>query len=147
MASRYYEAGLSAERLRACYRLASARLRQYLDAEIAFVASKLGSRDTVLELGCGYGRVAAALGSGRSAWRGSRRRWPPGLIGPIDPQRTRDGTIVCADGFRSGTLTPPVLAGLCERLAVDGEIDEIDGSSVFCTMARPPSGLRVERDR
>jgi 2-polyprenyl-6-hydroxyphenyl methylase/3-demethylubiquinone-9 3-methyltransferase len=43
------------------YELASPRVRQYLDAEIEHVRSRLKPRDVVLELGCGYGRVTAAL--------------------------------------------------------------------------------------
>lgn len=57
----YYSAKLSGERLQQCYELASARVRQYLEAEIAFVLSRLRSTDSVLELGCGYGRVALRL--------------------------------------------------------------------------------------
>ena len=57
----YYSAKLSGERLRQCYELASARVRQYLEAEIAFVLSRLRPADSVLELGCGYGRVALCL--------------------------------------------------------------------------------------
>jgi SAM-dependent methyltransferase len=36
-------------------------VQQYLDAEIEHVRSRLKPDDVVLELGCGYGRVAAAL--------------------------------------------------------------------------------------
>lgn len=58
----YYSAKLSGERLRKCYDLASARVQQYLEAEIQFVLSRLRPGDSVLELGCGYGRVALQLG-------------------------------------------------------------------------------------
>ena len=37
-------------------------MEQYLEAEIGFVLSRLRSTDCVLELGCGYGRVALRLG-------------------------------------------------------------------------------------
>lgn len=57
----YYKAKLAGERLRQCYDLAHPRLVQYLEAEIEFVRRHLGDTDTVLELGCGYGRVAARL--------------------------------------------------------------------------------------
>jgi len=57
----YYAAKLSGERLRRCYELASPRVRQYLDAEVSFVLSRLTSADDVLELGCGYGRVTREL--------------------------------------------------------------------------------------
>ncbi|MEI6448736.1 MAG: class I SAM-dependent methyltransferase [Actinomycetes bacterium] len=57
----YYSAKLSGERLQQCYELASARVKQYLEAEIEFVLSRLRPTDSVLELGCGYGRVALRL--------------------------------------------------------------------------------------
>ena len=55
----YYSASLCGERLQQCYALASARVKEYLEAEIQFVLEKVGQSDSVLELGCGYGRVAA----------------------------------------------------------------------------------------
>ncbi len=57
----YYADNLSGERLRECYEIAPPRVKQYLVAEIAHVASSLQPGDTVLELGCGYGRVALEL--------------------------------------------------------------------------------------
>lgn len=57
----YYSRRLGGERLRQCYALASPRVRQYLDAEIEFVRSRLEATDDVLELGCGYGRVTLEL--------------------------------------------------------------------------------------
>lgn len=57
----YYEDNLSAERLKRCYEIASPRVQQYLKAEIAYVLEKIHSGDTVLELGCGYGRVLPSL--------------------------------------------------------------------------------------
>ncbi len=58
----YYAESLSGERLRRCYELASPRVRRYLEAEIRFVLERLASGGAVLELGCGYGRVALRLG-------------------------------------------------------------------------------------
>ena len=57
----YYSRGLSGVRLRRCYEVAPPRVRQYLDAEIAFLLSRIAPGDEVLELGCGYGRVAREL--------------------------------------------------------------------------------------
>ena len=57
----YYGEKLAGERLRHCYDLASPRVQQYLEAEIAHVMKRLGPTDAVLELGCGYGRVALRL--------------------------------------------------------------------------------------
>lgn len=57
----YYSRGLSGVRLRRCYEIAPPRVQRYLDAEIAFVLSRIAPGDEVLELGCGYGRVAREL--------------------------------------------------------------------------------------
>lgn len=61
MDRRYYAKHLSASRLRRIYDLADARVRQYLAAEIAQVASLIHPGDHILEVGCGYGRVLGAL--------------------------------------------------------------------------------------
>jgi SAM-dependent methyltransferase len=58
---RYYSERLAGERLRACYDLAPPRVRDYLDAEIAFVARHVSRSTLLLELGCGYGRVLQRL--------------------------------------------------------------------------------------
>ncbi|MBW2015735.1 MAG: class I SAM-dependent methyltransferase [Deltaproteobacteria bacterium] len=57
MDDHYYKEKLSAERLRRCYEIAPPRVKQYLEAEIAFVLERIRHRHLVLELGCGYGRV------------------------------------------------------------------------------------------
>ena len=57
----YYADKLSARRLRACYDLAPAAVRAYLNAETDFVLARTSSSSRVLELGCGYGRVLERL--------------------------------------------------------------------------------------
>lgn len=57
----YYEDKLSAERLKQCYEIAPPRVQQYLKAEVSHILEKIHPGDTVLELGCGYGRVLPAL--------------------------------------------------------------------------------------
>lgn len=57
----YYADRLSADRLGQVYEIAPPRVRQYLDAEAAYAASKISPGDRVLELGCGYGRVLRRL--------------------------------------------------------------------------------------
>ncbi len=57
----YYTGRLDGVRLCRVYDVAPPRVRQYLDAEIAHVLSRLPCPGLVLELGCGYGRVAARL--------------------------------------------------------------------------------------
>jgi 2-polyprenyl-6-hydroxyphenyl methylase/3-demethylubiquinone-9 3-methyltransferase len=57
----YYSRSLAGERLRKCYELAPSRVRQYLEAEMGFVAERIPHDSRVLELGCGYGRVLGEL--------------------------------------------------------------------------------------
>jgi 2-polyprenyl-6-hydroxyphenyl methylase/3-demethylubiquinone-9 3-methyltransferase len=57
----YYAEKLSGKRLRRCYEIAPPRVKQYLQAEIDHVLDRLRPEDSVLELGCGYGRVAWEL--------------------------------------------------------------------------------------
>jgi SAM-dependent methyltransferase len=214
----YYAERLSGPRLRRCYELAPSRVRQYLEAEIGHVAGRLRPSDAVLELGCGYGRVALRLAETarrvtgidtareslalardlagsrcsflgmnalelgfaagafdvvacvqngicafgvdqesvlREALRVTRpgglllfstysdRFWPhrlawfeaqaaAGLVGAISYASSRDGVIVCEDGFRAGRLTAEDWRFLCSRVEVEPRITEVDGSSLFC---------------
>jgi len=57
----YYTDKLSAEKLRQVYDIAPHRIRQYLRAEVDFVLDAIHPDDTVLELGCGYGRVTEPM--------------------------------------------------------------------------------------
>ena len=57
----YYEEKLAADRLRQAYGCAPPRIRQYLQAEIDYIGGFIRPGDSVLELGCGYGRVLRAL--------------------------------------------------------------------------------------
>lgn len=57
----YYSEKLAGKRLKRCYDIAPPRVKQYLEAEIERLISKTGQGDSVLELGCGYGRVALRL--------------------------------------------------------------------------------------
>jgi len=57
----YYQEKLAAEKLKHCYDIAPARVKQYLEAEIKYVLEKIHAQSLILELGCGYGRVLARL--------------------------------------------------------------------------------------
>lgn len=57
----YYAQRLAAQRLERCYEVAPPRVRQYLEAEIEHISDRLWPTDNVLELGCGYGRIAFRL--------------------------------------------------------------------------------------
>ena len=53
----YYEGKLSGAALQTCYEIAPPRIRRYLDAEVRFATEGVRGSGSVLELGCGYGRV------------------------------------------------------------------------------------------
>ena len=57
----YYAQKLSGKRLELVYELADERVQRYLKAEIDHVASFVEPGHKILELGCGYGRVLAAV--------------------------------------------------------------------------------------
>ncbi len=57
----YYSEKLSGNLLKRCYEVASPRVRRYLEAEVNHLACRLEGRGSVLELGCGYGRVSFGL--------------------------------------------------------------------------------------
>lgn len=59
----YYSKSLHSTRLQKCYEIAPKRVKQFLEAEIDFVLSRVNENTTVLDLGCGYGRVSSKLSS------------------------------------------------------------------------------------
>jgi 2-polyprenyl-6-hydroxyphenyl methylase/3-demethylubiquinone-9 3-methyltransferase len=208
--------------LQKCYEIAPPRVKQFLQAEIDFVISKINPNDSVLDLGCGYGRVAIRLmdkakkvigvdisednvelakqivGSRTNAefytmnaldlnfvdnyfdavncvqnaisafnvdplklmaesirvtrkggsvlfssysekfWN-DRLKWfqiqaDHGLIGEIDFNLTRNGIIVCKDGFKAITFSAEEFLKLTSHFDVQAQIYEVDNSSIFCEM-------------
>ena len=59
----YYAEHLSGERLRECYEIAPPRVKRFLEEEIRQTLGRVRPEDAVLDLGCGYGRVALRLAS------------------------------------------------------------------------------------
>jgi 2-polyprenyl-6-hydroxyphenyl methylase/3-demethylubiquinone-9 3-methyltransferase len=57
----YYSDRLNSYNLKRCYEIASERIKQFLEAEIKYSLSKINSQDRVLDLGCGYGRIAGRI--------------------------------------------------------------------------------------
>lgn len=202
------------------YEVAPPRVRQYLRAEIDHVCGKIERGDTVLDLGCGYGRALPAFSriagitvgidtsysslisaldltrdlpgchiacmdatylafpdrcfdkiiciqNGLSAFQADQREliresirvtrpggivffstysekfWDhrlewfrlqaaAGLLGEIDMTRTKDGVIICKDGFRATTVGPDEFAELTAGFDVTVNIAEVDDSSLFC---------------
>jgi 2-polyprenyl-6-hydroxyphenyl methylase/3-demethylubiquinone-9 3-methyltransferase len=216
----YYSEKLSARRLKRAYQIAPPRVQQYLRAEIDHVVEQIHPGETVLELGCGFGRAlepisrkarmavgidtsmdslalarqellgldnirlarmdAARLGfdrrtfdlvacvqNGISAFHVDQRSlivesirvarpggtvmfssylesfWEhrlewfrlqsrAGLVGEIDPEKSRNGRIVCRDGFTATTVGPGRFRNLTTGLPIQTTIYEVDGSSLFC---------------
>ncbi len=59
-----------------------------------------------------------------------------GCLGKIDYEKTRDGVIVCQDGFRATTQTKEQLATIGARSGFYYELTEVDHSSLFLIMHR-----------
>lgn len=55
-----------------------------------------------------------------------------GLLGEIDYEKTRDGVIICKDGFTATTVTPGQFLSLTSDLGVEASIAEVNESSIFC---------------
>ncbi len=55
-----------------------------------------------------------------------------GLLGEIDLEKTRNGVIVCKDGFTATTVRPDQFRSLVKQLDLDAHIVEVDRSSLFC---------------
>lgn len=58
-----------------------------------------------------------------------------GLLGEIDFEKTRNGNIVCKDGFTATTVSPEQFKKLTFGLDnVEIKIEEVDESSIFCEL-------------
>ncbi|MBT3210032.1 MAG: class I SAM-dependent methyltransferase [Bacteroidetes bacterium] len=218
----YYSEILNSSNLEKCYEIAPPRVKQFLQAEINFVLNSIKHNDLVLDLGCGYGRIAFRLlekakkvvgidiskdnvqlakktalsnnklefyvmdakkldfpdsyfttticvQNGISAFKvdplellkesvrvtkkggtilyssysekfwNHRLKWfeiqsENKLIGEIDYELTKNGTIVCKDGFTATTYSRQEFLELASKNNVQSEIFEIDNSSIFCKM-------------
>lgn len=214
----YYVDQMNAAKLIGVYDTKLERVREYLQAEIDYVADRLTGRETVLEVGAGYGRIlkclapkAAAvdgidispefvaygqdylrgldncrlllqdahqlsvkeeydvvlcLQNGLSALKAQpyrqvsqmltalkfggrlyistyseafwehrlawfREQADKGLLGPIDDEHTKDGVIVCKDGFQALTFTEEDLVLLGKKSGCPYYIEEVNSSSLF----------------
>jgi ubiquinone/menaquinone biosynthesis C-methylase UbiE len=59
-----------------------------------------------------------------------------GLLGEIDYEKTKDGVIVCRDGFTASTVNPEQFLSLASELKIEAKITEVDESSLFCEMRK-----------
>ena len=58
------------------------------------------------------------------------------LIGEIDETATGNGKIVCRDGFTAETVSPDQFRKLASELNLQMELEEVDGSSLFCIIEK-----------
>lgn len=54
-----------------------------------------------------------------------------GLLGELDLEKTKDGVIICKDGFKAITPTPKDLKMIGDLSGYEYQIQEVDESSVF----------------
>ncbi|MFQ5758558.1 MAG: class I SAM-dependent methyltransferase [Candidatus Bathyarchaeia archaeon] len=59
-----------------------------------------------------------------------------GLIGEIDEEKTRDGTIVCKDGFKATTVSSDQFVELFDEFGLNASIIEVDESSILCKVIK-----------
>lgn len=220
----YYSKNLNTNKLQKCYEVAPLRIQQLLKEEINFIKKRLSINDVVLDLGCGYGRVAIELigeckkvigidispdnielannlynnvknlqfykmnaikldfpagmfdvticiQNGISAFkedphllltealrvtkRGGtvlfssysdkiwedRLHWfqiqaDEELLGKIDYEQTKNGIIVCQDGFTATTYSENDFLNLASKCNVNADIYEVDDSTIFCEIKK-----------
>ena len=65
-----------------------------------------------------------------------RQQSQTGLLGQIDAEKTRNGNIVCKDGFRAATVSGGEFVELFGAFGLDASIIEVDESSIFCKVAK-----------
>ena len=59
-----------------------------------------------------------------------------GLIGKVDPAKTREGVIHCDDGFEATTLSELDFQRIGRSTGLDYSLEEVDGSSLFLTITK-----------
>lgn len=59
------------------------------------------------------------------------------LLGELDMDQTRDGVIICKDGFKAITQTPEDYKTIGKKSGYPYEVTEVDGSSLFLVIHKP----------
>lgn len=60
----------------------------------------------------------------------------PDLLGEIDYEQTKDGVIICKDGFTAKTFSEEELAAFGETSGFEYEVTAVDDSSVFLVITK-----------
>ncbi len=123
----YYADKLAADRLRRCYELAPPPTRAYLRAEIDFVRERCRATMSLLELGCGYGRVLLGL-RGAARWMVGIDTSPASLALGCEARDTADRIdLLAMDATRLGFADGKARAWLHEAHVVAEERQDDDG--------------------
>jgi 2-polyprenyl-6-hydroxyphenyl methylase/3-demethylubiquinone-9 3-methyltransferase len=59
-----------------------------------------------------------------------------GLLGEIDFEKSKNGLIVCTDGFVATTYTQRDFLELISELSLNATVEEVDQSSIFCIIEK-----------
>ena len=82
-----------------------------------------------------FSTYSANFWAWRIAW--FQEQADKGLLGELDPEQTKDGVIVCKDGFRATTQTPEEYEAIGRASGLPYEVTEVDGSSLFLVIRKP----------
>ena len=82
-----------------------------------------------------FSTYSARFWEHRVAW--FQEQADKGLLGELDMEKTRDGVILCKDGFRATTQTPEEYAAIASQSGCSYEITEVDGSSLLLMLRKP----------
>lgn len=82
-----------------------------------------------------FSTCSARFWEHRLAW--FREQSEKGLLGNIDDERTKDGRIVCKDGFTATTFTSQDLEILGRASGCPWRIEEVDAFSLFLILRKP----------
>ena len=84
-----------------------------------------------------FSTYSANFWAWRIAW--FQEQADKGLLGELDLEKTKDGVIVCKDGFRATTQTPEEYEAIGRASGLPYEVTEVDGSSLFLVIRKPLS--------
>jgi len=83
---------------------------------------------------CLFSSYSSKFWESRLEW--FRLQAEEGLLGEIDWDLTKDGVIICKDGFRAATFDAKAFTDILEQLNFEGDIIEVDESSLFCMIRK-----------
>ena len=82
-----------------------------------------------------FSTYSAKFWDHRLAW--FQEQADKGLLGELDMEQTRDGVIICKDGFRANTHSPGDFEAIGRNSGLSYEVTEVDESSLFLILHSP----------